>query len=64
MNKKLAFDKIRLLAEISKPSNQHLILQNTEEVERVQIEQMLSEVRVFSSALLDYAKAALSKKMT
>ena len=35
MNKKLAFDKIRLLAEISKISNQHIILDNTEEVDRL-----------------------------
>ena len=64
MDKKKAFDKIRLLAEISKVSNQHIIIDNTEENQRQQVRQLLSEMRIFSSAFMEYAKAALSKEMS
>ena len=63
MNKKAAFDKIRLLVEISKPSNEHLILDNTAEMDKMRVRRILAEMRIFSSALVDYAHAALSKKM-
>ena len=63
MNKKAAIDKIRLLVEISKPSNEHLILDNTAEMDKMRVRRILAEMRIFSSALMDYANAALSKKM-
>ena len=64
MDKKAAFDKIRLIYEISKISNQQLILENTELSDRNKLTVILAEMRVFSSALMDYTRAALSKKMT
>ena len=63
MNKKIAFDKIRLLVEILKQENEHLILENTEEVDKVRIRWVLAEMRIWSAALMDYARAALSKEM-
>ena len=64
MNKKRAFDKIRLLAEISKLSNQRIIVDNTEEHNRLKVIELLAEMRIFSSAFMGYAKAALSKEMS
>ena len=46
MNKKSAFDKIRLLVEISKLETEHLILDNTEESDKLRIRRLLAEMRI------------------
>ena len=61
MNKKAAFDKIRLLAEISDLYNLELILKNTQQNERERVKALLTVMRIFSSGLLDYTHVAHSK---
>ena len=64
MNKEAPFDKIRLLYENSPKSNEQLILENTKVSDGHNFKIILAEVRVCSSTLMNYTRAALSKTMT